>query len=151
MRKHILSIALLLVVLQTKAQQDTLAQLHQPYQTAMGMLNQLQNTSPKDSVVISKEWQRLNTAYKRLSDSLQQVNNQIGIRFEAQRLIDAINYGRNQATIQELRDALYRYVNQHQAALIEDDAQFNKIAQCLMGIRPAGETNETKPKTVQAM
>lgn len=144
MRTYILSIALLLVALQTKAQQDTIAQLHQPYQTAMGMLNQLQNTTPKDSVVISKEWQRINTAYKQLSDSLQQHKEQIGIHFEAQCLIDAINYRRNDEKIQEQLHTLFSYVNQHQSELLEDDVQFTKIAQCLMGITPEGETNETK-------
>ena len=109
------------VVSYGQAQQDTTVQLHQAYQTAMGVLNQLQNTTPKDSLVISEEWQRLNTAYIQLSDSLQQSNDQIGIHFEAQRLIDAINYRQNDAQLDQQLKALYTYVAQHQSDLLEDD------------------------------
>jgi hypothetical protein len=145
MKKYILSIALLLVALKTKAQQDTLSQLHQPYQTAMELLTNLQSTTPKDSVVINNEWERLNTKYKLLSDSLQQHSNaQAAINFEVQRLIDAINYRNNDVQINEHLNALYSYAAQHQTELIDDDEQFTKIAQCLMGITPEGETNETK-------
>lgn len=145
MKKYILSLAIILIVgLQTKAQQDTLAQLHQPYQTAMGMLSNLQRTTPQDSVIINNEWQRLTTDYKRRSDSLLLDNEQLGIYFEAQRLMNEINYRKDDAKLQENRNTLYRFVNQHQAALLEDNTQFNKIAQCLMGIAPQGETNETK-------
>ena len=145
MRTYILSIALLLLTLQAKAQQGNIAQLHQTYQTAMGMLKQLQNTTPQDSAALNREWQRLHTVYKQVSDSLQQHGrDQTGIHFEAQRLIDIINYRQNDAQLdQQLRD-LYHCVKRHQYALLEDDAQFTKIAQCLMGVKPVGETNETK-------
>ena len=145
MKSIVTIIIFLFVVSHSQAQQDSIAQLHQPYQTAMGMLQKLQNTLPKDSAAIAQEWTRLNTNYKRLSDSLQQHSTTLNaINFEVQRLINAINYRRNEAKIQEKLNALYSYVNQHQEELLEDNAQFNKIAQGVMGVKPAGETKETK-------
>jgi hypothetical protein len=135
---------LLFTGLFSHAQQDTIAQLQQTYQTAMGLLTKLQRSIPKDSAAINQEWQRLHTAYKQLSDSLQQRNHQSSIQFEAQRLIDVINYRHKNARLDQQLRVLYQNVDMHQNILLEDDAQFTKIAQSLMGLKPEGETNESK-------
>jgi hypothetical protein len=139
-----LTILVLLTGFWAPAQQDNLFQLQQTYQKGMGMLIKLQNTTPQDSAAIALEWERLNTAYKRVSDSLQQRNHQSSIQFEAQRLMDVINYRQNNARLDQQLRALYQHVDRHQNILLEDDAQFTKIAQSLMGLKPEGETNETK-------
>jgi hypothetical protein len=143
MRKIPLTLFLLLLAWCGHAQKDSLIQLYKPYQTAMGMLGNLKRSVPQDSAVISEEWCRLNTVYKQLSDSLLQHNNQIGIHFEARRLIDVINYRQNNAQLDQQLKALYQYVASHQNSLLKDDAQFTRIAQCLMGVKPEGETNES--------
>jgi hypothetical protein len=125
------------------AQQDTLAQLSKPYQAAMVMLNQLHHSKPQDSQAIAQEWQRLHTNYKRVADSLQQhAQPKKATHFEVQRLIDGINYRKNEALLSDMLDALYSYAAQHQNTLVEDDRQMLKIAQCVVGIRLEGITNE---------
>ena len=140
-----ITIVVLLLTLPGFAQQDTLAQLSKPYQTAMGMLNRLHQSMPQDSLAIAEEWQRLHTNYKRLADSLQQhAQPNKAIHFETQRLIDGINYRKNDTQLNDQLEALYSYAAQHQNTLVEDDRQLQKIAQCVVGIRPEGVTNETQ-------
>lgn len=145
MRKIYISTFILLLAFSGFAQQDTLAQLSKPYQTAMGMLNQLHQSMPQDSLAIAQERQRLHTNYMRLADSLQQhTEPNKATHFETQRLIDGINYRKNDAQLNDQLEALYSYAAQHQNTLVEEDSQLLKIAQCVVGVTPEGVTNETQ-------
>ena len=139
------TIFILLLTFSGFAQQDALAKLSKPYQTALGMLKQQHKTMPQDSLAIAQEWQRLHEDYKRVADSLKQhATLNKAIYFDIQRLIDVINYRKNDAQLNDLLEALYSCAAQHQKILIEDDSQLQKIAQCVVGVRLEGVTNETQ-------
>ncbi|MCP4282486.1 MAG: hypothetical protein GY776_21125, partial [Alteromonas sp.] len=97
MNKLAIFLILFCAVCVSYAQQptNTLAKLHQPYQTAMGMLSQAQNALPQDSVLFTWEWQRLKADYKLVSDSLKQIDSTAApIHFEAQRIMQYISFAK---------------------------------------------------------
>ena len=127
-----------LMVFCANAQQpkDTLAQLYRPYRSAMDILLQSQRAMPQDSVVFAKEWQRLHSGLKHLSDSIATNNTtKAPIYFEFQRLIDQVTYNTQKDSLQPRLNNLYAYTALHQNALVENGPQFNKIAKCLIEVR----------------
>lgn len=132
-------------VLQSAAQQpvDSLAVVYTPYRTAMGILKQSQVFLPQDSVAFAKEWQRLNKDLKQVSDSVAKgLPGQGAIYFELQRRIDLVTYNTHTDSLQPRLHQLYTHVATHQTEIVENAAQFTKVAECLMGISSHTITNE---------
>jgi hypothetical protein len=131
--------------LQSTAQQpvDSLAAVYTPYRTAMGILKQSQAFLPQDSVAFANEWQRLNKHLNQVSDSVALANpGQGAIYFELQRKIDLVTYNTHTDSLQPRLHQLYTYVAKHQTEIVENAAQFTKVAECLMVITSITVTNE---------
>lgn len=134
------------IVFCANAQQpkDTLAQLYKPYQSAMGILLQSERALLQDSAVFEKEWQRLDMRLKHLSDSIATNNTtKAPIYMEYQSLIDRVTYNPYKDSLQPRLNALYAYTVKHQDALVENGPQFNKTAQCLLGVRKENTFTES--------
>lgn len=130
---------------QSLAQQpvDSLAVVYAPYRNAMDILKGSQAFLPQDSVAFAKEWQRLNENLKQVSDRVAKVNpGQGAISFNLQRKIDLVTYNTNSDSLQRRLYQLYTYVATHQTEIVENVAQFTKVAECLMSISSNTLTNE---------
>lgn len=136
---------LMFLSLQGYTQEDSLDLKIQQYQRALSMLTQMEQSQPQDSLAIAQERQRLCADYKRVSDSLQQHADIItAVLFELQRRIDHVNYRHSDTPVQTLLDSLYSHAAQHPDIIIEANAPLNKIAQCIIGVKPEDTTNETQ-------
>ncbi len=132
---------------QAQAQQpvDSLSALYAPYRGAMGMLYQSQPALPQDSTAFAREWQRLNTELKHVSDSVTVVNTtEAATYFELRRHVDLITFNTKPDSLPPRLNRLYGYTAAHQNAILENSIQFNKVAQCLMGIRNDSLRNDLK-------
>lgn len=115
---------------------DSLSALYAPYREAMGLLYQSQPALPQDSAAFAGEWQRLHTGLKRVSDSIAVGNSTPApVYFELQRLIDRVTFNTRKDSLPPRLQSLYHYVGRHQDVLVENRTHFNKVAECLMGIR----------------
>jgi|GEM_PF-6189037 len=123
---------------QAQSSKDLLADLYRPYRTAMGVLLQSQSLLPQDSIIIAKEQHTIETRLKRLSDSIAKANPSAGsVYFELQRLIDLVTFNQQHASLDNHLSNLYNFVAKHQTEVVDNSAQFNKVAQCIMNVLPS--------------
>ncbi|MCP4091231.1 MAG: hypothetical protein GY746_15785, partial [Gammaproteobacteria bacterium] len=147
MNKTAIFFILLACWVQAQAQQpvDSLSALYAPYRGAMGMLYQSQPALPQDSTAFAREWQRLNTELKHVSDSVTVANTtEAATYYELQRLVDLITFNTKPDSLPPRLNRLYSYTAAHQNAILENSTHFNKVANCLMGIRNDSLRNEVK-------
>ena len=117
-------------------QENSLDDLHKPYQTALNVLFNSKVITQQDSLLIAQEKSTVKQNYFLIADSLKEdASPKTYVHFEAQRHINIINFAKNEEIRNKHLDTLYHLSANNQNYLLNDDYQLNKIAQCLMSLR----------------